>query len=62
MAAGVAAGIWPGLDQAPGGFGGEGLTPDPAKTAGYGRYGALYQEMYGPVKPVFDGLAKLRYH
>jgi xylulokinase len=59
-AAGVAAGIWPGLDQAPGVFGGERLTPDLSKTAVYGRYSALYQEMYGRVKPVFDGLAEIR--
>ncbi|MDR1108300.1 MAG: hypothetical protein LBL19_04615, partial [Spirochaetaceae bacterium] len=62
MAAGVAAGIWPGLDQAPGAgvLAGEGLTPDPSKAAVYGRYSALYQEMYGRVKPVFDGLAEIR--
>ena len=36
---------------------GEPLMPDSEKTA---RYGALYRELYGRVKPVFDGLAELR--
>jgi xylulokinase len=60
-AAGVAAGIWPGLDQAPGTVGGEALGPDPEKTAAYAPWCALYQEMYGRVKPVFDKLAEIRY-
>jgi xylulokinase len=62
MAAGVAAGIWPSLDQAPGarGLKGEELLPDPKKTAVYAQYCALYQEIYGRIKPVFDGLAKIR--
>jgi xylulokinase len=62
MAAGVAAGIWPSLDQAPGaGEIKEKLTPDPEKIAAYAPYCALYQKIYGRVKPVFDGLAELRY-
>jgi xylulokinase len=61
MAAGVAAGLWPDLEQAPGlgALTGE-LLPDPEKTAAYGRYSALYREIYGRVKPVFDGLAEIR--
>jgi xylulokinase len=63
MAAGVAAGIWPGLDQTPGAGApaGERLVPDSSKTAVYGRYSALYREIYGRVKPVFDGLAEPGY-
>ncbi|MDR2631865.1 MAG: hypothetical protein LBC60_13170 [Spirochaetaceae bacterium] len=62
MAAGVAAGIWPNLEEAPGvgALNGEGLTPDPEKTAVYAGYSALYREIYGRVKPVFDGLAEMR--
>jgi sugar (pentulose or hexulose) kinase len=61
MAAGVSVGIWPSLDQAPGAGEMKGeLIPDPEKTATYAPYCALYQEIYGRLKPVFDGLAELR--
>jgi xylulokinase len=63
MAAGVSAGIWPSLEEAPGAgalAAGERLTPDAEKNAVYMRYCALYQGIYGRVKPVFDGLAEMR--
>jgi xylulokinase len=62
MAAGVAAGLWPDLEQAPGAgtLAGERLMPDPEKAAVYGRYSAGGRGIYGRVKPVFEGLAEMR--
>ncbi|MDR0759243.1 MAG: hypothetical protein LBF74_03940 [Treponema sp.] len=62
MAAGVSAGIWPNLEEAPGSGvpAGERLTSEPSKNAVYARYYGLYQEIYGRVKPVFDELAEIR--
>jgi xylulokinase len=63
MAAGVSVGIWPNLEEAAASCAlatGERLMPDLKTNAIYARYCALYQEMYGRVKPVFDGLAEFR--
>jgi xylulokinase len=62
MAAGVSVGLWPNLEEAPwtGALAGERLLPDAEKNAVYTRYSALYREIYGRVKPVFDGLAEIK--
>jgi xylulokinase len=61
-AAGVSAGIWPSLEEAPGAgvTTGERFMPDGKKNAAYAEYAALYREIYDRVKPVFDALAAIK--